>query len=881
MDKTTTLFRAFLAVVAIATTTFFARAQAFEEEYNFDNGTLPEGFSIDNRIKLNNSEYFGVSPKSGDYMLGMAEGVAGATIYTPLINIAGGEIYTLEFSMMASGGNPASAFNIGLQIGAGAVQDGAQHELIGTVEKKVYDRWTNFKFDFTPQESGEYCFAIEVDPSQTFRSCGPVYIDDIFVSGVKAAPAALPSLILTPAKIEETVTVSTEPWSKTVNIKGADLVGDVNFFSADPDVRVTPARLTAEEVMSADGANFTVTTSVERPGTLQSQIQLFTDGLANDVILDINLTIGEPTPALEPDEENLADCIDLPYFETFSQASHYDGMNYLPIGWYNVGTNIWRTAAVDALPAQAGEYYMITPNSTTPRDEIAYTPFFNLTAGTEYTMSFYTYIQGNNWNEDEIMYTPTFTVTVGTQQDSEFHMPLLTVSDYANPTVGWEKREVKFTPEISGPYCFSFALSGAENTGAVAVDNVQVTAPGLIARVEPNFVPVGFFDLMDSKLITFEGAPVPFGNTTLYGVSYEWEVPGAEPETSTLTDPSFLFPSTGDYTVTLKATNPRGTRSTSKTVHVKVAGDDPTATYALQHYNESADKLLDRGKIPAFDTADDGMDAITGFNHYYLKFAQRYDLPEGCNLDLHTLSIWVTERMYSEYPKYPGHDYDRPMSVKIYGADENGDLDPAKVYGSLDASIGEIVGAVGMGGYHGEGVSIQFPNLIFVDGPIYVAMEFSDKMTIDAVDENGGRSYFSTACIKYAANRTTLYAQPYAVPEGAEAKADGKWYSLDKIEQNMKNYGAHWQIWLTPHNSTDIVAINPDGTTAFAAMFDGSTLHVSGTTAGEPVTVTDINGRTVLTATATDQSTAIEAGALQQGIYLVTTPAATAKILKN
>ena len=76
-------------------------------------------------------------------------------------------------------------------------------------------------------------------------------------------------------------------------------------------------------------------------------------------------------------------------------------------------------------------------------DDKAYTPFFNLDAGTEYTVSYYVYMQGNDYNEDGILYLPTMRFTVGTEHDSEFHN---TISKFSDRTNGWVKARTQSSP---------------------------------------------------------------------------------------------------------------------------------------------------------------------------------------------------------------------------------------------------------------------------------------------------------------------------------------------------------------------------------------------------------------------------------------------------
>lgn len=568
---------------------------------------------------------------------------------------------------------------------------------------------------------------------------------------------------------------------------------------------------------------------------------------------------------LEPDEFNAEDCQELPYFETFSDMSHFDGKSYLPINWHSVGTTVWRTAADTRLLAQTGEYYMVTPSSTMQRDETAYTPFFNLNAGFTYTLSFYMYIEGTDLLDPDTVVTPTLSITVGTEQDGDFHAELAAFSE---PSTGWkwEKREVTFTPAISGPYCFSFALTGRAYTGMVAVDNIQITAPGLIPRVEPDFEPISLFSLQTSHILAFKDNAVQFFNSTKHGVSYQWSAPGLYPETSTLSDPRFLFPGPGKYDITLTATNPRGSRSTTKTVSVDyVDGSEDVESIGVEIYNELTDKPIERDYAPHFDT--DPNDYVLGFNHYYHNVAQKYDFPVGFDIELQSIQFYVHQRRYAPQNTQAADETRKKASIVVYGADEQGNLDENIVYGRFDGKMADVITSQPMEviGLHR---TFTFPEPIKIKGPCFVAFEFSDRLTMEFTDPNQGRSYVALGAIRYGSGQTTLYAKPHDVPEGAIAKADGKWYSVDKIDPEMKGLGGFWHLWVKINEGLASVAINNMGEVVFDACLNGDILTVSGTREGDSLCIVALNGTTVAAVPAADLSTTVNVGHLAPGVYI-------------
>lgn len=62
-------------------------------------------------------------------------------------------------------------------------------------------------------------------------------------------------------------------------------------------------------------------------------------------------------------------------------------------------------------------------------------------------------------------------------------------------------------------------------------------------------------------------------------LSWNWSFPGALPPSSTLQNPVVLFPTPGNYTVTLTVTNPAGSNSLTKTDYITVGGP-PTAQFS-------------------------------------------------------------------------------------------------------------------------------------------------------------------------------------------------------------------------------------------------------------------------------------------------------------
>lgn len=579
--------------------------------------------------------------------------------------------------------------------------------------------------------------------------------------------------------------------------------------------------------------------------------------------------VNDPAEGLEPNEENLADCVELPYFEAFD-GTNYDGTSALPVGWRSTGTVNWITASMRALPAVAGDYYMIAYHNTEgERDDNAYTAFFNLTANTEYKISYWLFMQGNDYNEDAILSLPSLDFTVGTEQERDFHN---TIATFSQKCTEWVKQEYTFTPRESGAYCFAWMLTGPTNSGIVAIDDLRITAEGLVARVEPQFHVKGIYDLMDyTSTISFPGHALQMANTSKYADTYAWTVDGAEPATSTEANPSFVFPADGQYTIKLDATNSRGTRSTQRTVNIKLIDESNTSQQAL-HLQGPSDQLLQT--VPAFKT--DEQDYVTGFNHYYKKFAQRYDFAQETPIYLQQLQFYTINCKMVSYPADQG---ELPMHFVLYGANPDGSLNENDVIYDYCTTVAEGVGVsdnAGLGGFYPRNVT--FPEAIELTGTFYLAMEFDNAMLVDAQDLNVGRSYLSTALIKHGHGETTLYARPYARPAGSDLPLD-RWCKVSDLDNRMAGLGGYWILWASTSNpGTGVSAIGTEGNVA--TTFMGDNLMVSGVNAGDMINVYALNGARVASAIAHDANFAMSLPALPAGLYVVNTPAGSVKVCK-
>ncbi len=673
-----------------------------------------------------------------------------------------------------------------------------------------------------------------------------------------------------------------------VNVKATGLVGDINVANRTAgdyqnDVTLGTDVIPMADAMSEEGYNLQLVVTPTVMGRASIIIELST---ANETdaayyLLQWNATTG--MELLEPNQDNYTTAIEVPYFNTFDNYDNdYDGTTVVPKGWATVGSYPFFTASIQGLDAVTGNYYLVADESTLDnRDDRLYTPFFRLSTDYEYTISYYLYMPGNSGGG--ILRATDLQVTVGTEQDFDFHpVTMMTVVD---ESIGeWVKQEFTFKPQISGAYCFAFTLNTDVNySGMVAIEDFNITAPGLMHRPTPAFAFGGLFEIMESKMVVFEGQMVELTNLSKDAESYQWEVtfPNGETYYSEEETPSFEFNQSGEYSVKLTATNARASRSTSRSVSVEYI-NYKSDNLSIMTWNPIQDDLLERGLIPAFDgdgNEEHNYDFVTGYNRYYHKFAERFELPEGTQLGITVLNTWMAH--YKNCAFTSGYDSEKPFEIVLYG-ETDGKLDENKVFGRVTSTLKEVFGNTGIGSGAGEGRTVNFLELlgeaVEVEGTFYLAFEFASNMVITAYDPNLGRSYFATNVVKHATEKSTLYVKPVAVPDNATITADGNWYTVDQLDNTKKGLGAYFILWAKSQSGN--MAINANGDVVFALYMDGDNLNVSGTVAGEEVRIYDVNGMLVTSVMGQENTTVIPVANLNDGVYIINTITGTGKFVK-
>lgn len=851
--------------------------------YNFDNdltyaneSDLPSGWTTDGpyafkRGKMADFDCSG-SAHSGEYVVGTpvcANSSNKEHLYTSHYHFTAGKEYTLNFWIFAPS---FYTYKVGVNVTLGT-EAGAQ--VIGTVPEAEYAQWKEFSFTFVPEKTGD----IPVVFAPTKAPRGAILFDDISFSGLTKSdipdPSPDPQEVSMIYLSHETKDFGTAYLGQTVidtlYVTAKGITDDIEISEPTTGaVIVSTNSISAADAMSEKGYAVVVALTPEDLETTEDQL-VFTCG-------DLTVTYTMKwTPKEEEEGPVYPDhtVIEIPYMETFDDAEHYDGKSYLPIGWTCTGVTPFVTASLESIVPVSGTYYMITPESDEPRDERVYTPFFEMKAGVPYTASFYLYMPGRQYNGAWRLNSLDF--SIGTEQAANMQTEVLrqfSVTSIAD----WTKVTCEYTPTKDGEYCYSFHFTSEVNyTGFIAVENFTITAPGSIYKPMPDFAISSWFNLYTSCAVAFKNQPVKMVNLTEYADSYEWKVKGAQPETSTDINPSFIFPESGVYTIEMTATNAVGSRTTYKTLDIEDFSEGAEQA-ALMTYNPEEDEYLSKyNNIPTFST-DATYDFISGPNHYYKQLAERFELPSDQEITITNLSIWLTA--FGRMMQYNAADRNTPFSIVFYG-EKNNTVDTSNVFGKKVSTLVDEFGEVGIGLENSCTWGFKIPDAVTVKGPFYVAFEFDEKYPIDSPDPNITRSYSAFGLIKHKSNLTSLYCKPTAGPEGFTP--DGEWCSLDKLDANMRGYGINVVIWCSVAANDGVginFALGNGGDLLFAIRNDYNILTVSGTSENENIRIYDMQGKLVQRANGRNIGTDISISQLPAGVYTVKTSKGSQKFIK-
>lgn len=809
-------------------------------------------------------------------------------IFTPMMELAGGKDATLSFYIYAPGGSPSDFYSY-VDVKAGTSQSIESHTISLGSTSTVFPSWTQLSFLFIPATDGEYCFSIALKQSTTLsRDHGCIGIDDVTISGFEPAETEPDAVELTVTPSETgipTITIG-ETYTTTMNVKATNLVGDIMIQNISTEEITTEVQnIPMAEAMSEAGYDLKVNITPTSENSTGGYFELTTENLEAPLKVFLTWTTVDGMDELIPNPNNYVTAKEVPYSNTFDNYDDdYDGVSYLPNGWMSEGTDPFITANIEGLTAVTGNYYLVAIESMFDnREDRLFTPFFRLSTDFEYVISYYLYMPGNSGGG--VLRATDLTVTVGSEQDIDYH-PVIKQSIKDQSLSNWTYQEFTFKPLISGAYCFAFSLSTDVNySGMVAIEDFNITAPGIEVLPTADFAVGGNFNVIDSKMIVYKNQNIDLTNLSKNGEEYSWTLtsPSGATQFSDEENPSFSIDESGDFNIELTTSNSSGSRTNTRTLSVEYIDYNSQEDYTIMTFNPNQDKLLERGAIPAFSAngvEDYDYDYVTGYNRYYKKYAERFEIPNNVKLKLYTINTWLAH--YRNRSFTSGSDCDKPFEVVVYG-ETDGQLDETKVFGRISTTLKDAFGSTGIGSGAGEARTIDIVEFlgeaIEVEGTFYLAFEFADDMTITTDDPNIGRSYFALNTILHATEKATLYVKPTAVPANSTVEADGNWYQVDLLDSRMDGAGAYIILWIS--NEMTDVAINNFGEIVFALRMENDNVIISGTEVNENVTIYDINGRIVASEKGVENSTSVNISSLNNGIYIVKTNAGTAKFIKK
>lgn len=600
--------------------------------------------------------------------------------------------------------------------------------------------------------------------------------------------------------------------------------------------------------------------------------------LSNDGFFGIDEFVIDGEPYGETPEEPAWEA-SIPYIESFDDKTHYSGKDFLPIGWFSSGEYPFFTASIKGVTAVTGEYYMLTTTSLlTSRQDIAYTPMLEMKAGQEYSVSFYLYMPGDG-NPGK------FKFTVGQEQAYDMHENvLLEIKD--RKITKWEKQEVTFTPESDGKYCFAFwACSETPFDGYYAIDDF------ILKRSDDIVKPSCNFQFGNTLYSIFEGCPCIFNgqdinliNMSENADSYKWSVNnGGEISDENTANPKLHVTKSGNYEVTLTATNKGGSTSLKRNQNIIVLEEGESYSDAWTTTNEITDKIFSQGDVPSYtedgtiqdyNTYEVYYDYVVGVNDYYKCFAERFVLPHNQEITINSISINVL--MYNLHIRTVADyvdDSKKEFSLIIYG-EKNGKPDTDKPLGTFRKTLSEVFGDAGY--YQPVRHGLKFDTPVNVKGTFYVALEF-DELVLHPEGTVIERSFFGADTRHHLNNETTLFVKPEKAIPGSDFKVTGEYCKADEFCPALKGYSFGATPWI---NIDKVVTdIEEPFKNELYISVDGSELKVSDLTAGDNISIYSVSGQLMWKGEATDTEMYISTSSWNNGVYIISVNGKSAKFI--
>lgn len=566
--------------------------------------------------------------------------------------------------------------------------------------------------------------------------------------------------------------------------------------------------------------------------------------------------------------------VKVPYTESFdNENKNYDGTTYVPAYWVSTGDSPFVTAAVSDLEAHGGKYYLFSDQSENERNERLYTPLLKLEAGKSYCLSYSIHLDPLTASANGGFIDVAF--TAGTEQDAEFHTVELDRITETHHN-GWDERSVYFVPDESGEYCFAWHLTGPALSGYAAIDDFSIFEKDSPIMPKAAFCVDHIFESTTRNLAVFDGHAATFRNLSSEADSYDWTVePEAGIDAADAAHASICFPSEGTYKVTLTAKNENGADELSRYFDVTFFDRDNQRNVALSNRGND-DKMLARGSVPAYST--NTRDYITGPNHYYRTYAQLVRMPDDHNVKLEKIGVTNTDLRYKPVNNNYTDQYNQAFEIGIYPS-KDGKPDLENRLGGKVTTMSKAFGTLGIGSQYGNDKEFELDEPVAVEGDIFVVVKFADGFDIDIEDQAAGSSYAALAALKRNFNHPTLFALPYALPDGSEAKV-GEWCDLADIDATKAGYAVALTLWVNHNDNTDALeAFDIDGNATFAATLVNGKLVVSGVAEGDNVVVADILGRVLASGRSAGQPLSIALPSAAKGVVVVAAPSGTLKTI--
>lgn len=505
------------------------------------------------------------------------------------------------------------------------------------------------------------------------------------------------------------------------------------------------------------------------------------------------------------------------YTEDF-EGAHYDGKSYLPIGWETSGAQPFYTMSWYTLPAHSGKYYAISIDinkyeTLVARNDWMYTCSFALKKGVKYT--------GSYWLHNDVA-GQTVNFCAGTSQTQDAQKIIHSTSTVTKGD--WEEKTFEFTPEESGTYYFAWNVTSPDRrTTFVAIDDFSVIEAWKVNLPKASFALPHIYNISTGSLLTAAGQKVKLDNTSEKATSYKWECNNTNVQFSddTAAEPTITFAGSGRYTITLNAINETGTVKASHEINVESAEElaaKGMTSYGVTTYDGLTDELIQRGTVPCFKT-DLDYDYVTGPNHLYREFAERYAFPEGVKMNINTLNVFLTE--YSLRTDMWQTQQNVPLEVIVY-AEKDGKPDESHIYGKTTTTFAKCFGTTGVGGTSAEPRNIVFDKPITVEGPAYISFRVGEDFCIDDDGKQVIRSYFCLAPIKKA-KTSTMIVKPYYLPSGIADKTlqMGDWCTAAQLDADMPAALGMYNIaWVSYDVAAGIEEVDNDSDSNFDSNFN-------------------------------------------------------------